>query len=73
MYMTHITHVCRIDVWAGAVGGGLSLLEVVPSCIQSLIQLSETGLQLARLTCTEVRTVLRKTRRVRSCDFKTFR
>lgn len=58
MCLTHITHVCRIHVWAGAVGGGLSLLEVVPPCIQGLIQLPETGLQLARLACRHVRTLL---------------
>lgn len=58
--MTHIAHVCGVDVGGGAVGGVLSLLEVVSSCIQSLIQLSETGLQLAWLTCTEVTTTSRQ-------------
>lgn len=52
---THIAHVRGVDVGAGAVGGGLSLLEVVSSCVQSLIQLSEAGLQLAWLTCTEAK------------------
>lgn len=60
MYNTHIAHVRRVDVRAGAVGGGLSLLEVVSSCIQSLIQLSETGLQLTWLTCTEVKNRVKK-------------
>lgn len=53
MKRTHVAHVCGVDVGAGAVGAGLSLLEVIPSCIQSLIQLSQTGLQVAWLTCTE--------------------
>ncbi len=60
MLRTHIAPVCGVDVGAGALGGGLSLLEVVSSCIQSLIQLSETGLQLAWLTCTEAITGSRK-------------
>lgn len=53
---THIAHVRGI--YFGAVGRSLPLLEVVASCVQGLIQLPETGLQLARLTCTHVRTRL---------------
>lgn len=56
MCRTHVAHVCGVNVGAGAVDGGPSLLDVVSSRIQSLIQLPETGLQLARLTCTEATT-----------------
>lgn len=53
MSATHIAHVRGIDV--GAISCSLPLLEVVASCVQSLVQLPETGLQLARLTCADVR------------------
>lgn len=53
MKRTHISHVGGVDVRAGAVGAGLSLLQVISTCIQSLVQLPQTGLQLTRLTCTQ--------------------
>lgn len=73
MIRTYVAHVCGVDVGAGAADGGLSLLEVVSPCIQGLIQLSETGLQLAWLTCTEPTTVSRKTREGEGFVDKRFR
>lgn len=47
---THVAHVGGVPVGAGAAGGGLSLLEVEPPGVQSLVQLPEAGLQLTRVT-----------------------
>lgn len=53
MTKTDISQVCGVDVGAGVVGSGFSLLEMVFSCIQSLIQLPQTSLQLVWFTCTD--------------------
>lgn len=53
MRKTHVAHVSGVHIGADPVGSGFSLLEVIPPCIQSLVQLPETGLQLAWLTCTK--------------------